>query len=291
MVRQLVEVVVVAVLAGWAAAKPGCYSCSYSSHSSPPGKSGHSGHPEKFGHSGSSGHPGNFGHSGHASFGNVGRPGGNGFGSAGALAQAGSFAFSSSSSFSNAQSYANSHANSHALSFANSHAPNQGLNQGPSHGGNKGGSGRGRHQGGRPNIGHPTGCPNCGCGGCGGSCGWCGGNYGRKKRSIDGLMNSTNVQSLYDAISSEDKDQCGLRLVCELAQRDPRDLAEDEVQILLPYRGAGESDGSMYGQYDEAAWHGQEGHACPEHYPLCAFTAQQIMDEYRKGVAASANEN
>lgn len=37
-------------------------------------------------------------------------------------------------------------------------------------------------------------------------------------------------------ISSEDKDQCGLRLVCELAQRDPRDLAEDEVQILLPYR-------------------------------------------------------
>lgn len=37
-------------------------------------------------------------------------------------------------------------------------------------------------------------------------------------------------------IASEDKDQCGLRLVCELAQRDPRDLAEDEVQILLPFK-------------------------------------------------------
>ena len=50
-------------------------------------------------------------------------------------------------------------------------------------------------------------------------------------------------------------------------------------------RGAGENDGTVYGQYDEAAWHGQEGHQCPEHYPLCAFTARQIMDEYRKYVS------
>lgn len=71
-------VAAVAVLAGWAVAEPGCYSCSYSSHSGRPGKSGHSGH---------SGHPEKFGHSGHS--GNAGRPGGNGFGFAGALAQAG----------------------------------------------------------------------------------------------------------------------------------------------------------------------------------------------------------
>ena len=54
---------------------------------------------------------------------------------------------------------------------------------------------------------------------------------------------------------------------------------------LFPYRGAGVSDGSMYGQYDEAAWHGQEGDLCSEQYPLCAFTAKQIMDEYREYVA------
>ncbi|XP_050717003.1 uncharacterized protein LOC126998866 [Eriocheir sinensis] len=131
---------------------------------------------------------------------------------------------------------------------------------------------------------HHGGCVGCGCGGCGGSCGWCGGGYygRRRRRSLEDFLGDESIMEAYEKISSEDKDQCGLRLVCELAQSDPRDLAKDEVQILLPYRGAGESDGSVYGQYDEAAWHGQKGHACLEHYPLCAFTAQQIMDEYRK---------
>ncbi|XP_063858850.1 uncharacterized protein LOC135099981 [Scylla paramamosain] len=128
-------------------------------------------------------------------------------------------------------------------------------------------------------------CSTCGCGGCGGNCGWCGGNYGRRRRrSIASFIENAEVQDVYAKIASEDKDQCGLRLVCELAQQDPRDLADDEVQILLPYKGAGQSDGTVYGQYDEAAWHGQEGHQCAEDYPLCAFTARQIMDEYRKYV-------
>ncbi|MPC48372.1 uncharacterized protein LOC123518525 isoform X1 [Portunus trituberculatus] len=136
------------------------------------------------------------------------------------------------------------------------------------------------------------GCSTCGCGGCGGNCGWCGGNYGRRRRrSIVSFIEDAEVQDVYakvgdmNTIASEDKDQCGLRLVCELAQQDPRDLADDEVQILLPYKGAGQSDGTVYGQYDEAAWHGQEGHKCAEHFPLCAFTANQIMDEYRKYVS------
>ncbi|XP_071539966.1 uncharacterized protein [Panulirus ornatus] len=132
---------------------------------------------------------------------------------------------------------------------------------------------------------HNGGCSSCGCGGCGGSCGWCGGSYGkRRRRSLTTFLEDAEIQQAYNKIAVEDKDQCGLRLVCELAQKDPRDLAEDEIQILLPYRGAGESDGTNYGDYDEAAWHGQEGHSCPENYPLCAFTANQVMDEYRKYV-------
>ncbi|XP_045609385.1 uncharacterized protein [Procambarus clarkii] len=125
-------------------------------------------------------------------------------------------------------------------------------------------------------------CPDCGCGGCGESCGWCGGNYGRRRRrSIQGFLEDAEIKKTYSQIAAEDKDQCGLRLVCELAQKDPRELAEDEIQILTPYKGTGESDGTTYGNYDEAAWHGQEGHSCPTNYPLCAFTAQQVMEEYR----------
>nr|XP_045609387.1 uncharacterized protein LOC123765044 [Procambarus clarkii] len=130
---------------------------------------------------------------------------------------------------------------------------------------------------------HHGGCGSCGCGGCGGACGWCGGAYGkRRRRSILTFLEDAEIKQVYKTIAVEDKDQCGLRLVCELAQKDPRELAEDEIQILLPYRGVGESDGTTYGNYDEAAWHGQEGHSCPTNYPLCAFTAQQVMGEYRK---------
>ncbi|KAK4295032.1 hypothetical protein Pmani_032367 [Petrolisthes manimaculis] len=127
------------------------------------------------------------------------------------------------------------------------------------------------------------GCYNCGCGGCGGSCGWCGGSYGkrRKRRSLDGFLEDSKIKNTYEKIAAEDKDECGLRLVCELAQMDPRQLADDEVQILLPYSGSGESDGTVYGNYNEAAWHGQEGRQCHSRYPLCAFTADQIMEEYR----------
>ncbi|KAK3864597.1 hypothetical protein Pcinc_029731 [Petrolisthes cinctipes] len=131
---------------------------------------------------------------------------------------------------------------------------------------------------------HRHSCGSCGCGGCGGSCGWCGGHYGkRRRRSIDFItfLEDAEIQQAYNKIAVEDKDECGLRLVCELAQKDPRELADDEVQILLPYSGSGESDGTVYGNYDEAAWHGQEGHQCHTRYPLCAFTASQIMEEYR----------
>ncbi|KAG7160927.1 uncharacterized protein LOC121875686 [Homarus americanus] len=144
-------------------------------------------------------------------------------------------------------------------------------------------AGRRHHNGG--------GCYNCGCGGCGGSCGWCGGSYygRRRRRDIEDFVSDPQIIETYAKIASQDKDQCGLRLVCELAQKDPRNLVEDEIQILLPYRGAGESDDTIYGDYDEAAWHGQEGHPCPTNYPLCAFTAQQVMTEYRKYATTSNN--
>lgn len=51
---------------------------------------------------------------------------------------------------------------------------------------------------------------------------------------------------------------------------------------MSPTRGAGESDGTIYGNYDEAAWYGKEGHDCSSHYQRCAYTAEEIMAEYRK---------
>ncbi|XP_037780655.1 uncharacterized protein LOC119577053 [Penaeus monodon] len=107
---------------------------------------------------------------------------------------------------------------------------------------------------------------------------------GRKHRSIETFLEDPKIQETYKEIAAEDKDECGLRLVCELAQKDPQALVPDEKQILAPYRGAGASDGSAYGAYDEAAWHGKEGRSCAASYPLCAFAAQQIMQEYRKYV-------
>ncbi|XP_068248845.1 uncharacterized protein [Palaemon carinicauda] len=132
---------------------------------------------------------------------------------------------------------------------------------------------------------HHGGCHSCSCGGCGGGCGWCGGSYygrRRRRRSIASLLQEEWVHDVYKVVAESDKDQCGLKLLCELAQRDPRELLSDEVDILLPYSGRGKSDGTIYGDYDEAVWHGQEGHKCPAQFPLCHLTSGQIMAEYRE---------
>ncbi|XP_042874209.1 uncharacterized protein LOC122254550 [Penaeus japonicus] len=143
-------------------------------------------------------------------------------------------------------------------------------------------------------YGYGGGCYSCGCGGCGGHCGWCGGGgyygggyghgygYGRRRRSVDDFLEDELVQSVFRKASEEDDERCGLRLVCELAQKDPRDLTPEEIQILLPFRGLGESDGSAYGDYDEAAWHGQEGHECQGQYEECQFNSGQMMGMLRQ---------
>ncbi|XP_076050389.1 uncharacterized protein LOC143030969 [Oratosquilla oratoria] len=125
-----------------------------------------------------------------------------------------------------------------------------------------------------------------GCGGCGGGCGWCGGGYGhgygRRRRSLADEFENEVIEDIYTKITEMDTDQCGLRLVCELAQKAPSDLALDETQILLPYFGEGESDGSSFGSYDEAAWHGQRGHDCHARYALCPWAARDLMGGLRK---------
>ncbi|XP_042238545.1 atypical protein kinase C-like isoform X3 [Homarus americanus] len=65
---------------------------------------------------------------------------------------------------------------------------------------------------------------------------------------------------------------------------DQRAIENIDQSEFEGFEGAGESDGTIYGDYDEAAWHGQEGHPCPINYLLCAFTAHKVMDEYRKYV-------
>ncbi|CAL4080678.1 unnamed protein product, partial [Meganyctiphanes norvegica] len=84
----------------------------------------------------------------------------------------------------------------------------------------------------------------CGCSSC----------CGRKKRGITDDISNQIVEDLHEKISMEDSDQCGLRLVCELSQKEDHKLTGQEKLIMLPYSGAGVSDGSKFGLYDEAAW-------------------------------------
>ncbi|CAL4099929.1 unnamed protein product [Meganyctiphanes norvegica] len=127
----------------------------------------------------------------------------------------------------------------------------------------------------------------CGFGGCsggwgggggwGGSCGGCYSCCGRKKRGITDGIHVHFVEDLHEKVALEDIDQCGLRLVCELSQKEDHKLTGNEKLIMMPYKGVGLSDGSNFGLYDEAAWHGQEGRECHKLYPLCGFSAPEIM--------------
>ncbi|CAL4105546.1 unnamed protein product [Meganyctiphanes norvegica] len=111
----------------------------------------------------------------------------------------------------------------------------------------------------------------------GGGCG-CSSCCGRKKRGIPDIFNKDKLEHYHKKMSAEDKNQCGLRLVCELAQKDEAKLTGKEKLVMLPYKGSGVSDGTSFGLYDEAAWHGSEGRDCHLVYPLCSFVAQHIMD-------------
>ncbi|XP_063587319.1 uncharacterized protein LOC134764652 [Penaeus indicus] len=135
------------------------------------------------------------------------------------------------------------------------------------------------------------GCGGCGggCGGCGGGCGWCGGGwYGRKRRSLDEVLDEKALEDLYFKIAKEDEEKCGLRLVCELAQKDPNDLAGDETLLLLPYRGRPETSSlpPSFGRYDEAVRRGQEGRRCHEIYDACAFPHGELMARYRANLTS-----
>ncbi|XP_042241475.1 uncharacterized protein LOC121879052 isoform X2 [Homarus americanus] len=86
----------------------------------------------------------------------------------------------------------------------------------------------------------------------------------------------------FAGITSQDNDQCGLRLVCELAQKDPNYLSGDETVLLLPYRGRDESDETTYyGRYDKAVWHGQKGNPCHKMYPTCVLAAPEILVNFK----------
>ncbi|CAL4061477.1 unnamed protein product, partial [Meganyctiphanes norvegica] len=115
-----------------------------------------------------------------------------------------------------------------------------------------------------------------GGGGFGGGCG-CAGCCGRKKRGIPDELSNELIEELHDKIASDDSDQCGLMLVCELSQKEDHHLTGHEKLVMLPYKGAGASDGTKFGLYDEAVWHGKEGRECHKLYPLCGFSAPEIM--------------
>ena len=51
--------------------------------------------------------------------------------------------------------------------------------------------------------------------------------------------------------------------------------------FILIFRGTGPTNGSIFGSYDEAVWHGQEGHDCSENYYKCNSTAQKMMQEFK----------
>ncbi|CAL4061473.1 unnamed protein product, partial [Meganyctiphanes norvegica] len=109
----------------------------------------------------------------------------------------------------------------------------------------------------------------CGCHSC----------CGRKKRGIPDGANATLIEELYTQVASLDEDQCGLRLICELAQKGDHQLTGREKLVMLPYSGESAHDGSKFGLYDEAVWHGQEERECHAVYPLCAFSASHIMEQ------------
>jgi hypothetical protein len=101
---------------------------------------------------------------------------------------------------------------------------------------------------------------------------------GRYGRSV------SNVDEMFLVASQNDADDCAKKLICSLASRDVRTLAEDEAVIVSIF-GQGELDVSKSTiEFDLAAVMGRkvgEKH-CNVVYSRCVYTPQTLMEVMRQ---------
>ncbi|XP_063597123.1 uncharacterized protein LOC134773805 [Penaeus indicus] len=102
-------------------------------------------------------------------------------------------------------------------------------------------------------------------------------HYYRGRRSLE-TLEAPEFETILDETAKVDTKHCGRKLLCVAAgqERTPSPLLR---ALLKPFAGQGPSNGTVYGDYDEAVWRGLTGQDC-SHYTLCEYDAAEILSVY-----------
>ncbi|XP_064115254.1 uncharacterized protein LOC135221404 [Macrobrachium nipponense] len=92
-----------------------------------------------------------------------------------------------------------------------------------------------------------------------------------------------NLKRMMELIRREDVTGCGLRLMCELAAENPRDLIDEEMAILdlvgAPLTPGEDIRGlGALGEYREAKALGLSHGSCGKTYFMCPLNGTQLME-------------
>ncbi|XP_066959364.1 uncharacterized protein [Macrobrachium rosenbergii] len=92
-----------------------------------------------------------------------------------------------------------------------------------------------------------------------------------------------NLKRMMELIRREDVTGCGLRLMCELAAENPRDLIDEEIAILelvgAPLTPGEDVRGlGALGEYREAKTVGLNHGSCGKTYFMCPLNGTQLME-------------
>ncbi|XP_047492351.1 uncharacterized protein LOC125041439 [Penaeus chinensis] len=101
--------------------------------------------------------------------------------------------------------------------------------------------------------------------------------YYRGRRSLE-VLEAPEFETILDETAKVDTKHCGRKLLCAAARQE-RATSPLLQALLKPFAGQGLSNGTVYGDYDEAVWRGLSGQDC-SHYTLCEYDPAELLGVY-----------
>ncbi|XP_027210437.2 uncharacterized protein [Penaeus vannamei] len=102
--------------------------------------------------------------------------------------------------------------------------------------------------------------------------------YYRGRRSLEGLE-APDFENILDETAKVDTKHCGRKLLCVASSPEWKGSSPLLQALLRPFSGEGPSNGTVYGDYDEAVWRGSTSQDCA-HYTLCEYDPEVLLGVY-----------
>nr|XP_027210437.1 uncharacterized protein LOC113803812 [Penaeus vannamei] len=94
-----------------------------------------------------------------------------------------------------------------------------------------------------------------------------------------GGLGGSRFREILDETAKVDTKHCGRKLLCVASSPEWKGSSPLLQALLRPFSGEGPSNGTVYGDYDEAVWRGSTSQDCA-HYTLCEYDPEVLLGVY-----------